>query len=86
MLVRKDGTVRYCIDFRALNLKTVKHLFPLPSILQCLDQLSKNKFFSTLDMASRYWQIKIDEKHRHKTAFRTKFGLFKQRMAFGLCS
>ena len=87
MVRKKDGTVRYCIDFRALNLKTVKDLFPLPSISLCLDQLSKNMFFSTLDMASGYWQIEIDEKDRHKTAFITKFGLFEhQRMAFGLCN
>ena len=88
VLVRKrDGTVRYCVDFRSLNAKTVKDLFPLPSISQCLDQLSGNMYFSTLDMASGYWQIEIDEKDRHKTAFITKYGLFEhQRMAFGLCN
>ena len=51
VLVRKkDWSVRYCVDFRCLNDKTVKDLFPLPSISQCLDQLSGNMFFSTLDM------------------------------------
>ena len=88
VLVRKrDGTVRYCVDFRSLNTKTVKDLFPLPSISQCLDQLSGNMYFSTLDMASGYWQIEIDEKDCHKTAFITKYGLFEhKRMAFGLCN
>ena len=88
VLVRKkDGTVRYCIDYRCLNSKTKKDLFPLPSISQCMDQLSGNQYFSTLDMASGYWQIEIDEKDRHKTAFITKFGLFEhKRMAFGLCN
>ena len=88
VLVRKkDGSVRYCVDYRCLNDKTVKDLFPLPSMSQCLDQLSGNKYFSTLDMASGYWQIEIDEADRHKTAFITKFGLFEhQRMAFGLCN
>ena len=63
VLVRKkDGTVRYCIDYRGLNSKTKKDLFPLPSISQCMDQLSVNQYFSTLDMASGYWQIEIDEK------------------------
>ena len=80
VLVRKkDGSVRYCVDFRCLNDKTVKDLFPLPSISQCLDQLSGNMFFSTLDMASGYWQIEIHEQDRHKTAFITKFGLFEHR-------
>ena len=88
VLVRKkDGTVRYCIDYRCLNSKTRKDLFPLPSISQCLDQLSGNQYFSTLDMASGYWQIEIEERDRHKTAFITKFGLFEhKRMAFGLCN
>ena len=87
VLVRKkDGTLRYCVDFRKLNDRTVKGLFPLPSISQCIDQLSGKKYFSTLDMASGYWQIESDEKDRHKTAFITKHGLFEhKRMAFGLC-
>ena len=56
VLVRKrDGSVRYCVDYRSLNAKTVKDLVPLPSISQCLDQLSGNRYFSTLDMASGYW-------------------------------
>ena len=88
VLVRKKyGSVRYCVDYRSLNKKTVNDLFPLPSISQCLDQLSGNTYFSTLDMASGYWQIEVDPKDRHKTAFITKFGLFEhQRMAFGLCN
>ena len=76
VLVRKsDGSVRYCIDFCFLNAKNAKDLFPLPSISQCLDQLPGNKFFSTLDMTSGYWQIEIDENDQHKTAFITKYGL-----------
>ena len=88
VLVRKkDGSVRYCVDYRSLNKKTVKDLFPLPSISQCLDQLSGNMYFSTLDMASGYWQIKVDPRDRHKPAFITKFGLFEhQKMAFGVCN
>ena len=58
VLVRKkDGTLHYCVDFRKLNDRTVKDLFPLPSSSQSIDQLSGNKYFSTLDMASGYWQI-----------------------------
>ena len=88
VLVRKkDGTLRYCVDYRGLNSKTVKDSFSLPSISQCLDQLCGNTYFSTLDMASGYWQIEIAEQDRHKTAFITKYGLFEhRRMAFGLCN
>ena len=88
VLVRKkDGLVRYYIDYRELNRRSVKDLFPLPSVSSCLDQLSDNVYFSTLDMASGYWQIEIAEQDRHKTAFITKYGLFEhKRMAFGLCN
>jgi hypothetical protein len=74
---KKDGGVHWCIDYRALNGVTRKDTFPLPSISQCLDQLAGMQFASTLDMASGYWQIEIDEADRHKTAFITKFGLYE---------
>ena len=88
VLVRKkDGGVRWCIDYRALNNVTIKDVFPLPLIEECLDTLSGTKYFSTLDMASGYWQIEIDEPDRHKTAFITKYGLYEHtRMGFGLCN
>ena len=67
VLVRKkDGSVRYCVDYWSLNKKTVKDLFPLPSISQCLDQLPGNMCFSTLDMTSGYWQIEVDPKEKQR--------------------
>ena len=88
VLIRKrDGSVRYCIDYRELNSRTVKDTFPLPLIEDCLDSLSGAQFFSTLDLAAGYWQIEIDPSDRHKTAFITKFGLYEyNRMSFGLCN
>ena len=88
VLVRKkDGTVRYCVDFRVVNDLTVKDAYGIPSISQCLDQLEGCTMYSCLDLASGYHQILIDERDRHKTAFITKFGLFEhKRMAFGLCN
>jgi hypothetical protein len=54
VLVRKkDGSVRYCIDYRLLNAKCIKDAFPLPLIDECLDRLSENVFFSILDIDSR---------------------------------
>ena len=85
LIRKKDGRVRWCIDYRKLNKVTKKDSFPLPRIEQCIDTLSGNVWFSTLDMTSGYWQIKIDERDRHKTAFVTKYGLFEHvRMPFGL--
>ena len=84
---KKDGKYRYCVDYRGLNEKTRRDSFPLPLIEECLDALSDTAFFSTLDMASGYWQIVIDPRDRHKTAFITKYGLFEHvRLAMGLCN
>ena len=86
VLVRKkDGSVRYCIDYRKLNNKTVKDAFPIPLIDECIDQLADVAYFSTLDMSAGYWQLEIHPEDRHKTAFVTKYGLYEHvRMAFGL--
>ena len=88
VLVRKkDGGVRWCIDFRALNDKTVKDQYPLPLIEDCLDTLAGTIYFSTLDLASGYYQIELEESAKKKTAFITKYGLFEhERMGFGLCN
>jgi predicted aspartyl protease len=86
VLIRKrDGSVRWCIDYRALNEVTVKDLFPLPLVDDCLDTLAGSVWFSKLDANSAYWQIRIKEEDRKKTAFITKYGLFEHvRMGFGL--
>jgi len=84
---KKDGKYRYCVDYRSLNQVTRRDSYPLPLIEECLDALVDNRFFSTLDMASGYWQILIDPADRHKTAFITKYGLFEHvRLAMGLCN
>ena len=88
VLVRKkDGGVRWCIDYRALNDDTLKDASPLPLIAEYLDTLGGTMFMSTLDLASGYWQIELEESSRSKTAFLTKHGLFEHtRMGFGLCN
>nr|KAG5699813.1 hypothetical protein BaRGS_013533 [Batillaria attramentaria] len=87
LIRKKDGSVRWCLDFRKLNEVTLKDAFPLPLISECLDTLSGNTYMSTLDMAAGYWQLEIHPEDRHKTAFLTKYGLFEfVRMPFGLCN
>ena len=88
VLVRKkDGGVRWCVDYRQLNEVTVKDCYPIPKIEECLDTLSGAKYFSTMDLQSGYWQLEVDPADRHKTAFITRNGLFEYtRMPFGLCN
>ena len=75
VLIRKrDGTVMWCIDYRALTNVTVKDTFPLPLVEDCLDSLSGNVCFSKLDANSAYWQVRIKPEDRKKTAFITKYG------------
>ena len=88
VLVRKkDGSLRLCVDYRKLNAKTVKDAFPLPRIDESLDALRGACWFSTIDLASGFNQVAVDELDKEKTAFSTPFGLFEyNRMPFGLCN
>ena len=88
VLVRKpDRTIRYCIDFRKLNDRTIKDSYPLPLIEDCLDTLAGTVWLSIVDMANGYYQIMLSEESKAKTAFLTRWGLFQhERMGFGLCN
>ena len=88
VLVRKkDGSLRLCVDYRRLNLKTVGDAYPLPRIQESLDALVGAQYFPTLDLASGYHQISMDPRDQHKTAFTTPFGLYEYtRMPMGLAS
>ena len=88
VLVRKkDGTVRWCCDFRKLNDLTVKDAYPLPRIDMCLEALGSACFFSTMDLQHGYWQLAVDEADQHKTAIITKYGLFEYaKLPMGLCN
>ena len=88
VLVRKkDGSLRLCVDYRRLNLKTVGDAYPLPRIQKSLDALVGAQYFSTLDLARGYRQISMDPRDQHKTAFTTPFGLYEYtRMPMGLAS
>ena len=84
---KKDGSKRLCVDFRKLNEITKKNSYPLPLIDDILSLLGKAKYFTSLDLKSGYWQVKMSEKDREKTAFACHRGLFEFNvMPFGLCN
>ena len=73
VLVRKkDGSVRFCIDFRKLNSITTKDAFPIPRIDDIFDHLSQAEYYTTIDFKSGYFQVGLDPKDRPKTAFSTR--------------
>ena len=85
MVRKKDGTHRFCVYYRSLNSITKADTFPLPRIDDLLDQLGGARYFSTLGMASGFWQIQMDTQSREKTAFTTPHGLYEFLvMPFGL--
>ena len=86
ILVRKrDGSHRFCVDYRKVNAVTKADRFPLPRIEDLLDRLGKCQYFSTLDLASGFWQIRVHAQAQEKTAFVTPQGLYQFRvMPFGL--
>lgn len=87
LVKKKDNTLRFCVDYRKLNLITKRDVYPLPRIDDTLDKLRNAYFFSSLDLKSGYWQIEVDERDRKKTAFVTPDGLYEFKvLPFGLCS
>lgn len=82
---KKDGSLRLCVDYRALNDITLKDRHPLPRIEETLNQIRGSKYFTRLDLRACFNQIRIKEGDEWKTAFRTRYGLFEFLvMPFGL--
>ncbi|KAE8986476.1 hypothetical protein PR002_g22342 [Phytophthora rubi] len=88
LMIRKpDGGIRFCIDYRKLNAVTVKDCYPMPLIDDILDVLGDAQLFSTMDIASGYWNVPMHPDSVSRTAFTCKYGLYEWLvMPFGLCN
>ena len=84
-IVKKDGTLRLCVDYRRLNAISQTNVYPMPRIDDLIDQLGQAQFLSTLDLTKGYWQVPMGKASHHKIAFVTPSGQFQFTvMPFGL--
>ena len=85
LVKKKDGSVRFCVDYRKLNEVTVRDHYPLLRTEDILDTLNGSQFFTTLDLRSGYWQVPISKQDKKKTVFVSLAGLYEYNvMPFGL--
>ena len=85
---KKDGTLRFCIDFRRLNTRTKKDSYPIPKCLETMESLVGARYFSTMDLKSGFWQVKVSEDSRQYTVFTVgNMGVYEfLHMPYGLCN
>ena len=85
MVTKKDGSIRFCVDYRRLNKATKVCKYPLTNVSSCFDKLKDSYYFTSLDFQSAYWSVPMAEEDKEKTAFTVRSGKFEFNvMPFGL--
>ena len=87
LVTKKDGSRRFCTDYRRLIDTTIKDSYPIPRIEESLESLAGAQWFSALDLASGFWQVELDDAAKEKSAFVVRGGLYQWTvMPFCLCN
>ena len=88
LVQKKDGGLKFCINFQKLNARTRKDAFLLPQIHDAINALSESKYYTTVDLLSGFWQTPMEESSKQYMAFTVgTLGFFQcERMPFGLCN
>ena len=85
VIVRKDSSLRLCVDYRRLNSNSKADAYPMPWVDDLIDLVAGSPYITTLDLTKGYWQVPVAKEDREKTAFTTPFGLYQfTRIPFGL--
>ena len=80
LLSKKDGGIRFCVDYRRLDAKSTFDVYPMPRIEELFEKIGPTRIISTLDLAMGYWQIPLHRASQEKTAFCTPFGLYESKV------
>ena len=85
LVPKKDRTTTFCVDYRWLNEVSRFDAYPMPRVDDIIDRLGCNKYVTTLDLSTGYWQVPHFEASKERSAFVTPFGLYQfKTMPFGL--
>src|SRR6266540_829503 len=85
LVSKKDGSIRFCVDYKKVNDLTIVDAYPLPVVNDTVDKIGEKKFYTSIDLASGYWQVEVDENSQDIIVFVTLWGLYQFNvMPFGL--